>query len=139
MAVQRPLLHLPLVAGACVAAYAGALVLVTDQQAALDRDVAASREPLRVAAAVAQQERLVTTRAIRGAADRLRAAAGAYDATIDRSAALDDALESLAALVTDVSGAVSQLPARISLPAARVRVVTVTPPTVQAVTGASGG
>jgi hypothetical protein len=138
MAVPRPVLHLPLIAGACTAAYAAALVFVTDQQAAADREVTAERAPMIVAAATTVRDRADATRAVRVAADRLRAAGVGYEAALDESARLDVALEALAREVAQVSGAAAQLPDRIALPVAQVSVVRVTAPAVQAVTGASG-
>jgi hypothetical protein len=138
MAGPRALLHLPLIAGACTAAYAGSLVFVTSQQAAWDRDVAAQRAPLELATSTAALARSEATRAIRQAADRLHDAAAGYDAASGESASLDGELEALAVKVAELSGAVAQLPDRISLPTAQVRVVQVAAPVVQAVTGASG-
>ena len=138
MSAPRPLLHLPLIAGACTVAYAAALAFVTDQQALADREVAAERAPMALAGASAARERALATRAVRVAAARLRAAASGYDAAVAESTQLDAALEALAAQVTQVSGAVAQLPDRAPLPAAQVSVVRVAAPQVQAVTGASG-
>ncbi len=138
MGAPRPLIHLPLIAGACTAAYAAALVFVTDQQAAADRELSTQRAPMVLAAADAARERAEATRAVRVAADRLRAAGAGYEAALDGSAQLDAALEALAREVAEVTGAVAQLPDRVALPVARVSVVRIAAPQVQAVTGASG-
>ncbi|HEY7332054.1 MAG TPA: hypothetical protein VH859_03755 [Candidatus Limnocylindria bacterium] len=139
MAAARPVIHLPLLAGACAAAYAVSLAFVTGQQAAADAALRATREPLRHAVTDAAQERLRAVVAVRRAAARLERAGGAYRRTLEASADLDAYLAALAEEVAVVTGAAAALPDRVALPAPQIQVVQVTSaPPVQAVSGGSG-
>lgn len=137
----RPLAHLPIIAAACAATYAGSLALVAGQQSVHDARLAAARDPMLEAARRAAFERARTMALVNAASEALAAAADGYAGAINASATLDAALAALAEQVSAVTGSAAQLPDSIALPAAPSRVVqqvVVAPPT-QATTGASGG
>ena len=64
MATPKPILHLPLIAGACAASYALSLAFVTTQQARADARVAAAHEPMQEALGAAARQRLNTAVAV---------------------------------------------------------------------------
>jgi hypothetical protein len=139
MAAPRPVLHLPVIAGASAVAYGLALAFVTSLQASADARVAAARLPIETAVRDAASQRVLTAREVRRAGRILEDAAAAYDRALRASSALDEALAALAGGVESASGAAARLPDRIALPAPRIQVVQVAaPPPVQATTGASG-
>lgn len=140
MAASRPLLHLPMIAGACAAGYALCLAFVTGQQAHADAMVVQNRQPLGAALDDATRQRVRTAATVDRAGRQLEQAADAYERALRASASLDETLAALAARVESASGAAAALPDRIVLPAPQIQVVQVAaPPPVQAVTGASGG
>jgi hypothetical protein len=136
----KPVIHLPVFAGASAVLYAGSLALVTALQSDLDAELAATRAPMLEASRQAATEGAQTISAVKRASDALSAAVARYGAATDASLSLDAALSALAEQVSRATGAAARLPATISLPAAPSRVggVVVAPPT-QATTGASGG
>lgn len=139
MAAQRPIVHLPLIAGASAVAYGLTLAFVTGLQAAADARIAASRQPMEDAVRDAASQRTRTAQDVRRAGRILAEAAAAYERALQASTALDEALAALAGGVESASGAAARLPDRIALPAPRIQVVQVAaPPPVQATTGASG-
>jgi hypothetical protein len=142
MPPARPILHLPVLAGACAAAYAATLAFVTGQQADADAIARANRQPLQEAVAAATSERRDAAADIRRAGARLERAGRAYRTALRASASLDGALVALAGDVETATGAAAALPERISLPVPQVQVVHVAAPAVappvQAVTGGSG-
>ncbi len=138
MAGERTPLHLPITAAICTGLYAGSLGLVTLLQAEHDADTARANAPLGQAAARAEAEREAAGRSLRAASAALQAASDRYADTTDASAALDAALQELAASVEAATGAAARLPASVRLPSAPSAVTPVAAPVTNATTGASG-
>jgi len=131
--------HLGVILGLSTGAYALTLAAVTGLQASAEATARTERAPT-----VAAIEDLVAGHDRLGARlDAARAAyesaAGTYaDAGIE-VADLEARLAELAAAVTQVSGTAASLPTGVKLPPVTRTVTTVSAPTTQATSGASGG
>jgi hypothetical protein len=138
MTDRRPW-HLGAFLGLSIGAYAGILAAVTGVQSAADAAVVAARGPglADAAALAADHDRL--ERALGVAGDAYGDAAARYEGFAARLAALDARVGDLAAIVAEVEGSASSLPARVSLPSVARSVAPASVPTVHATTGASGG
>ncbi|MCI0583597.1 MAG: hypothetical protein L0227_12045 [Chloroflexi bacterium] len=140
---QRPSLvipaHLGVILGLSTGAYALTLAAVTGLQASAEATARAERAPTVAAIEdlAAGHDRLGAR--LDAARTAYESAAGTYaDAGIE-VAELEARLAELAAAVTEVSGTAASLPTGVKLPPVTRTVTTISAPTTQATSGASGG
>jgi hypothetical protein len=140
MTEKRRPVHLAILAGLSVSAYAGSLSLVTLLQSTTDASVAAERAPMRefTDALATGHDDLETTMA--DAARRYSLMSDRYGALLPELAQVETSLDTLARTTSTVTDSALKLPSRVSLPAlpAAVRIVRTAAPTTHATTGASG-
>ncbi len=137
--VRRPL-HLTVLAGLSVGAYAGSLALVAMLQSSADAAVIAERAPIREAAdsIAASHDGLETT--VAAAARRYGRMADRYGALLPELATVETSLDALVKTTAGVTDSTLTLPSRINLPTVQAapRVTRVAAPASHATTGASG-
>ena len=116
--------HVGTMLGLSVAGYGVALALVTGLQATSEAAVRADRAPVSVALDQLGLGHDRLERSVDDAAGRFAGTATAYRSIVDRFAAIEDGLATLATSVTSVDGATKALPATVSMPVVRsVKVV----------------
>jgi hypothetical protein len=131
-------LHVGVLLGVSAGSYALMLAGVAGLQSAGDAQLAADRAPLRAAIddLVSAHDRLTDT--VNRAGQAYEQAAAAYDATGSQFTGLESVLGDLAGNVSAINGAAKSLPASAPMPKVSRSVGSVSAPTTQATTGASG-
>jgi len=130
--------HLLILVGLSAGAYAVSLAGATALQSATDARVHAAAEPYRVATELAATTHDALDAAVADASGRYASLAERYRLAGLSVIGMEDALDRLADRAAGVAGSTASLPTRVSMPAVGGAPRAVSPPKVQATTGASG-
>ena len=131
--------HVLVMLGASTAGYALVLAGVAGLQSRAEADLAAARSPAVEALADLRAGHEALVRRLDAARTDYAQAADAYLAAGGALDALHAQVGSLSALVVEIDGVSRSLPTSVKLPVVRQSVVSVSVPSTQATTGASGG
>ncbi len=136
---RRPV-HLAVLAGLSVSAYAGSLALVTVLQSSADGALIAERAPVRAAADAIRARHDGLDAVVAAAVRRYDEMSDRYGALLPGIVGMEASLDTLARTTAGVTDSTLAMPTHISLPSiqAAPRVIRVAAPATQATTGASG-
>lgn len=131
--------HVLVMLGASTAGYALVLAGVAGLQSRTEADLAAARSPALEGLAGLQRGHDALVRRLDAARTEYSETVEAYLAAGGALDALHEQVGSLATVVAEIDGVSRSLPTSVKLPVVRRSVVSVSVPSTQATTGASGG